>query len=89
MQESGMKPNVAIVGATGAVGEALLEILESRQFPVGELFLLASERSAGKRVQFRGQSVLVQPSRHKLDCFRPEAVCPQSTPLRPPPLGVL
>jgi len=42
------------------MGEALLEILESRQFPVGELFLLASERSAGKRVQFRGQSVLVQ-----------------------------
>jgi aspartate-semialdehyde dehydrogenase len=52
--------NVAIAGATGAVGEALLEILEQREFPVGELFLLASERSAGKRLQFRGKSVMVQ-----------------------------
>ena len=52
--------NVAIAGATGAVGEALVEILEERKFPVGELFLLASERSAGKRIQFRGKSVMVQ-----------------------------
>jgi len=52
--------NVAIAGATGAVGEALIEILESRKFPVGELFLLASERSAGKRLQFRGKSIMVQ-----------------------------
>ncbi|MEM7080730.1 MAG: aspartate-semialdehyde dehydrogenase [Pseudomonadota bacterium] len=52
--------NVAIAGATGAVGEALIEILEQREFPVDELFLLASERSAGKRVQFRGRSVMVQ-----------------------------
>ena len=50
--------NVAIAGATGAVGEALIEILEERSFPVGELFLLASERSAGKRIQFRGKSVM-------------------------------
>ena len=47
--------NVAIAGATGAVGEALLEILEERKFPVGRLHLLASERSEGKRLQFRGQ----------------------------------
>jgi len=52
--------NVAIAGATGAVGEALIEILETREFPVGELFLLASERSAGKRLQFRGKSVAVR-----------------------------
>ncbi len=52
--------NVAIAGATGAVGEALVEILEERNFPVGELSLLASERSAGKRIQFRGKSVMVQ-----------------------------
>ncbi len=52
--------NVAIAGATGAVGEALVEILEERNFPVGELYLLASERSAGKRIQFRGKSVMVQ-----------------------------
>jgi len=54
------KVNVAIAGATGAVGEALIEILEERDFPVDELFLLASERSAGKRLQFRGKSVMVQ-----------------------------
>lgn len=52
--------NVAIVGATGAVGEALIEILEKRKFPVGELFLLASERTAGKRLQFRGKSIMVR-----------------------------
>lgn len=52
--------NVAIVGATGAVGEALIEILEEREFPVDRLFLLASERSAGKRLQFRGKSVRVE-----------------------------
>ncbi|MEQ8691869.1 MAG: aspartate-semialdehyde dehydrogenase [Pseudomonadales bacterium] len=51
--------NVAVVGATGAVGEALVEILESRNFPVKQLFLLASERSAGKRVQFKGKSIMV------------------------------
>lgn len=45
--------DVAVVGATGAVGEAMIEILEERNFPVGELYLLASERSAGKRVSFR------------------------------------
>lgn len=57
--------NVAVVGATGAVGEALIEILEERKFPVDKLFLLASERSEGKRLQFRGKSVTVQ----RLDAF--------------------
>ena len=57
--------NVAIAGATGAVGEALLEILEERTFPIDRLFLLASERSAGKRYQFRGKSVTVE----RLDTF--------------------
>lgn len=52
--------SVAIVGATGAVGEALLEILQERNFPVSQLYLLASERSAGKRLQFHGKSVQVQ-----------------------------
>ncbi len=54
------KANVAIVGATGAVGEVMLEILEERNFPVGELTLLASSASVGKRLQFKGQSVAVQ-----------------------------
>ena len=51
--------NVAVVGATGAVGEAMVQILEERQFPVKELFLLASERSAGTRMQFKGKSLVV------------------------------
>ena len=57
--------DVAIAGATGAVGEAMLEILEARKFPVRNLYLLASERSEGKRLQFRGKSVTVQ----RLDSF--------------------
>ena len=52
--------NVAIAGASGAVGEALIEILQERKFPVAELALLASTRSAGKRVQFNGKSVQIQ-----------------------------
>ncbi|MEM6773490.1 MAG: aspartate-semialdehyde dehydrogenase [Pseudomonadota bacterium] len=52
--------NVAVVGATGAVGEVMVEILEERGFPVEHLHLLASERSAGKRVSFRGKSHVVQ-----------------------------
>ncbi|MEM8560806.1 MAG: aspartate-semialdehyde dehydrogenase [Pseudomonadota bacterium] len=51
--------NVAVVGATGAVGEAMIEILEQREFPVGTLYPLASARSAGKTVMFRGKSVAV------------------------------
>lgn len=54
------KYNVAVVGATGAVGETLINILEERNFPVNELFPLASERSAGSKIQFRGKSVTVQ-----------------------------
>lgn len=52
--------NVAVVGATGAVGETLISILEERKFPVGQLFPLASERSAGTKVMFRGKPVIVQ-----------------------------
>jgi aspartate-semialdehyde dehydrogenase len=51
--------NVAIVGATGAVGEQLREVLEERQFPVGELRLLASERSAGQFLPFQSKQVRV------------------------------
>jgi aspartate-semialdehyde dehydrogenase len=51
---------VAMVGATGAVGEALLAILAEREFPVSELVPLASERSAGGKVSFGGKQVTVQ-----------------------------
>ncbi len=47
--------DVAVVGATGAVGEAMIDILEQRKFPVGKLFPLASQRSAGSRVAFKGK----------------------------------
>lgn len=51
--------SVAVVGATGLVGEAMLACLEERKFPVRELHLLASERSAGTRIEFAGRSHLV------------------------------
>ncbi len=54
------KVRVAILGATGAVGTELLELLASRQFPLASLKLLASERSAGKTLDFRGESLLIE-----------------------------
>lgn len=51
---------VAILGVTGAVGQEMLRILEERDFPVGRLVPLASSRSAGSQVTFRGKSVAVQ-----------------------------
>lgn len=53
-------PHVAVVGATGAVGIEMIKTLEKRRFPVGKLTLLASARSVGKRLKFRGQDVAVQ-----------------------------
>ncbi|WP_417347866.1 aspartate-semialdehyde dehydrogenase [Ferrimonas sp.] len=52
--------NVAILGATGAVGETLIQILEERNFPVGQLFPLASTNSAGKSVSFKGEELTVE-----------------------------
>src|SRR5258708_6576137 len=54
------KPHVAVVGATGAVGIEMIKMLEKRNFPLGELTLLASARSAGKKLQFRGQERMVR-----------------------------
>ena len=51
--------NVAVIGATGAVGEAMLSILAERQFPVAELHVLASERSVGKKVKFGNRELSV------------------------------
>jgi aspartate-semialdehyde dehydrogenase len=53
-------PVVAIAGATGAVGVELMQCLEQRKFPLAELRLLASARSAGKKMKFRGADVAVQ-----------------------------
>ncbi|MCJ8340129.1 MAG: aspartate-semialdehyde dehydrogenase [Pseudomonadales bacterium] len=52
--------DVAVVGATGLVGETVLSILEQRNFPIGTIYLLASERSVGKKIQFQGKSVSVE-----------------------------
>jgi aspartate-semialdehyde dehydrogenase len=52
--------NVAIVGATGAVGQVMLEILAERNFPIAELRLLASARSVGRELDFRGEKIAVQ-----------------------------
>ena len=52
--------DVAVVGATGAVGETMLEILAQRNFPVGEVYALASSRSAGKKVPFGDKMLTVQ-----------------------------
>ncbi|WP_199426042.1 aspartate-semialdehyde dehydrogenase [Thermaerobacillus caldiproteolyticus] len=52
--------HVAVVGATGAVGQQMIQTLENRNFPVGTLTLLSSERSAGKKATFKGQEIEVQ-----------------------------
>ena len=51
---------VAILGATGAVGQEMMKILEERNFPVGKLIPLASARSAGKKLTFKGEEVTIQ-----------------------------
>jgi aspartate-semialdehyde dehydrogenase len=61
-------PNVAIVGATGAVGVEMLLCLEQRNFPLASLKLLASARSAGKRMSFRGTELVVEELTH--DSFK-------------------
>ncbi|ELY9612213.1 aspartate-semialdehyde dehydrogenase [Salmonella enterica] len=52
--------NIAVLGATGAVGEALLETLAERQFPVGEIYALARHESAGEHLRLGGKLVIVQ-----------------------------
>src|SRR5205809_4131743 len=54
------KPHVAVVGATGAVGIEMIKTLERRTFPVGELTLLASARSVGKKLTFKGQEIVIK-----------------------------
>ena len=55
-----MAYKIAIVGATGNVGRNILSVLEERNFPVGEVFLLASTKSVGREIRFKGQDVKVQ-----------------------------
>ena len=67
-RSAGSAPVVAIVGATGAVGIELIRCLEERRFPLAELRLFASARSAGKTLAFRGQALAVREL--KEDSFR-------------------
>jgi aspartate-semialdehyde dehydrogenase len=60
MNQNTRRFNVAVVGATGAVGETMLNILAERDFPIGTLHALASERSAGGTVEYKGQKIPVQ-----------------------------
>jgi len=55
-----MTLNVAIMGATGAVGQEMLRTVEMRHFPCASLKLLASERSAGKKIPYHGQLHIVE-----------------------------
>ena len=57
--------NVAVVGATGAVGEQIIGLLEKRNFPIAELKLLSSARSAGTKIMFKGKSIRLR-KRHRI-----------------------
>ncbi len=55
-----MKANVAVVGATGVVGRMMLKVLEERSFPVDRLHAFASKKSAGSKIEFRGEKITVE-----------------------------
>lgn len=57
---SSSQPKVAVIGATGAVGDVFLRVAEERNFPFGGLKLLATKRSAGKQLRFRGEAITVE-----------------------------
>lgn len=82
--------NIALLGATGAVGNAVLELLAERQFPVGELYVLASENSAGETLRFEGRSLRVENaadfdwSQAQLAFSSPGATRRRAMPRRPP-----
>ncbi|HCV97380.1 MAG TPA: aspartate-semialdehyde dehydrogenase, partial [Stenotrophomonas sp.] len=60
MSNADRRFHVAVVGATGAVGETMLSILAERDFPIASLSLLASSRSAGGEIDYRGEKIKVQ-----------------------------
>lgn len=84
-----MAVNVAIVGATGAVGQELLKVLAQRNFPIASLKLLASSRSAGKTAEFAGKTLTIEELTHdsfagvQIAFFSPAEAFPRS--LRPAP----
>ncbi len=54
------KYNIAVAGATGAVGSEIIQILEQRDFPIDNLYLLASKKSKGKKLEFKGKEIIVE-----------------------------
>lgn len=78
--------NIAVLGATGAVGSAVVSLLEEREFPVGELYLLAGERSAGESVRMNGKSYLVTEAR---DFDWSQVQLAFSWPVRKPPPRIM
>ena len=58
---------VAIVGASGAVGQEFLKVLDERNFPIDELLLFGSSRSAGREYTFRGKQITVKELKHNDD----------------------
>ena len=54
------KFNIAVVGATGNVGREILQILEQREFPIDNIYLLASSRSKGKKIEFNEHEIVVE-----------------------------
>ena len=54
------KYNIVVVGATGAVGNEIIQILEQRDFPIDNLYLLASTKSKGKKIEFKGEELIVE-----------------------------
>ncbi|MGH7224393.1 MAG: aspartate-semialdehyde dehydrogenase, partial [Gemmataceae bacterium] len=76
-----MSPSVAVVGATGAVGEIMRQVLDERAFPFRAIKFLASERSAGKSLTFQGKTYTLEP-------IRPEAFAGVDLVLSSTPAGV-
>lgn len=66
---------VAIVGASGAVGQEFLSVLAERNFPISELRLFGSSRSAGRSYKFRGQDIVVRELKHGTDDFKDIDIC--------------
>ena len=54
------KPNIAVVGATGVVGSTFLKVLEERDFPFENIYMMASKKSAGKTLTFKGKEYTVE-----------------------------
>ena len=58
--------NIAIVGATGNVGRKIIEVLEKKNFPTSEIFLIASSKSAGKKLASKAKNILLKILRHSI-----------------------